>query len=105
MIHPGAGDWVTQQHWPLTAQRDCWTAHYYHAPVKASERFVIALATAFGRDSGIEDFMVMARLQKGLASGATDRFYCDEAEMLPRHRAAVIRYVLNESQAGMRSAA
>lgn len=106
MIHPGAGGWFTQQHWPLTAQSHRWTAHYYyHAPVTASERFAIAQATAFGRDSGMEDFMVMAQQQKGLASGATDSFYYGEAEMLPRHRAAVIRSVLNGVQADMRSAA
>jgi len=47
----------------------------------------------------------MARQQKGLASGATESFYYGGAEMLPRHRAAVIRSVLNGAQANMRSAA
>lgn len=106
MIHPGAGGWFTQQHWPLTPQSHRWTAHYYyHAPVNASERFAIAQATIFGRDSGMEDFLVMARQQKGLASAATDSFYYGEAEMLPRHRAAVIRSALDDAQAGVRSAA
>src|SRR3546814_13487400 len=53
------------------------------------------LFRSFARDSGMEDFMIMARQQKGLASGATDSFYYGEAEMLPRHRAAVIRSVLD----------
>src|SRR3546814_7013422 len=95
MLHPGAGGWFTQQHWPLTPQSHRWTAHYYyHEPVNMTERLAIAQATAFARDSGMEDFMIMARQQKGLASGATDSFYYGEAEMLPRHRAAVIRSVL-----------
>lgn len=106
MIHPGAGGWFTQQHWPLTPQSHRWTAHYYyHAPVTASERFAIAQATTFGRDSGMEDFIVMARQQKGLASGATDSFYYGEAEMLPRHRASVIRSLLDAAQSAARAAA
>lgn len=106
MIHPGAGGWFTQQHWPMTPQSHRWTAdYYYHAPVTASERFAIAQATSFARDSGMEDFMVMARQQKGLASGATDIVHYGEAEMLPRHRAAVVRAVLDSAQAGMRDAA
>jgi phenylpropionate dioxygenase-like ring-hydroxylating dioxygenase large terminal subunit len=106
MIHPGAGGWFTQQHWPLAPQSHRWTAHYYyHPPVTASERLALAQATIFGRDSGMEDFMVMARQQKGLASGATDSFYYGEAEMLPRHRAAIIRSVLDGAQITTRSAA
>src|SRR3546814_15958286 len=69
MLHPGAGGWFTQQHWPLTPQSHRWTAHYYyHEPVNMTERLAIAQATAFARDSGMEDFMNMARQQKGLAS-------------------------------------
>src|SRR3546814_906846 len=70
-----------------------------------TERLAIAQATAFARDSGMEDFMIMARQQKGLASGATDSFYYGEAEMLPRHRAAVIRSVLDGVPTLMRSVA
>src|SRR3546814_12322380 len=106
MLHPGAGGWFTQQHWPLTPQSHRWTAHYYyHEPVNMTERLAIAQATAFARDSGMEDFMIMARQQKGLASGATDSFYYGEAEMLPRHRAAVIRSVLDGVPTLMRSVA
>lgn len=95
MLHPGAGGWFTQQHWPLTLQSHRWTAnYYYHSPVTVSERVAIAQATAFARDSGMEDFLVMARQQTGLASGATDSFFYGDAEMLPRHRAAVIRSIL-----------
>ena len=106
MLHPAAGGWFTQQHWPLTPQTHRWTAHYYyHTPVTASERIAIAQTTAFGRDSGMEDFLVMARQQKGLASGATDSFYYGDAEMLPRHRAAVIHSVLDGAQTRMWSVA
>src|SRR3546814_880637 len=106
MLHPGAGGWFTQQHWPLTPQSHRWTAHYYyHEPVNMTERLAIAQATEFARDSGMEDFMIMARQQKGLASGATDSFYYGEAEMLPRHRAAVIRSVLDGVTTLMRSVA
>src|SRR3546814_1374335 len=51
MLHPGAGGWFTQQHWPLTPQSHRWTAHYYyHEPVNMTERLAIAQATAFARD-------------------------------------------------------
>lgn len=106
MIHPGAGGWFTQQHWPLTPQSHRWTAHYYyHPPVTASERFAIAQATTFARDSGMEDFLLMDRQQTGLASGAMDTFLYGEAEMLPRHRAAVVKAILDGHAAGARGAA
>src|SRR3546814_19847004 len=92
MLHPGAGGWFTQQHWPLTPQSHRWTAHYYyHEPVNMTERLALAQATAFARDSGMEDFMVMARHQKGLASGATARFYDGEADWPTRKRNGVVQ--------------
>ena len=95
MIHPGAGGWFTQQHWPLTPESHRWTAHYYyHQPATVSERFAIAQATTFARDSGMEDFLLMGAQHAGLSSGATDTFLYGEAEIMPRHRAAVIRAIL-----------
>src|SRR3546814_14315935 len=93
MLHPGAGGWFTQQHWPLTPQSHRWTAHYYYPePVNMTERLAIAQATAFARDSGMEDFMIMARQQKAPASGAADTSYYGAAAKLPRPLAAVIRF-------------
>src|SRR3546814_15534577 len=96
MLHPGAGGWFTQQHWPLTPQSHRWTAHYYyHEPVNMKERLAIAQATAFARDSGMEDFMIMEPHHKGPASGATASLYYGEAAMLPGHRVSVTHCILD----------
>src|SRR3546814_18175279 len=91
MLHPGAGGWFTQQHWPLTPQSHRWPAHYYyHEPVNMTERLAIASATAFARDSALEDFLLMTRQPKGRAPRATHRFYFGQGPIPPHHCWAVI---------------
>lgn len=91
-INAGANGCWMHRFWPVTESETDWEArYYYYHPQTPREEFAQHYATAFNRDTLIEDNNACTRQQSSMKSKAIDHIQFGMQEMACRHSAAVVK--------------
>ncbi len=91
LIHVAQNVWFTHQFWPLSNGKTLWEGRYYCRPnVKNSDYFASEYAHIVARAAWLEDTGTMENTYLAMKSGAKDKQWLMDEEVLIRHQLAVI---------------
>lgn len=96
-INAGANGCWMHRFWPISENETDWQArYYYYEPVSLRQEFAQHYATAFNRDTLVEDNNACTRQQNSMKSGAIDHIQFGMQEMACRHSAAVVKTAIDQ---------
>ena len=92
LIHVAQDTWFTHQFWPMSQGQTLWEGRFYCPPNRRNSDFFAAeYAHIVSRAAWLEDTGTMENTYEAMKSGAKDKQWLMEDEILIRHQLAVIK--------------